>query len=76
MTPETARRNRCKICNKQFKRPSSLQTHYNMHTGEKIYKCEWKECGKLFSVKSNMTRHYRLHERDLKRDQEMQMRKN
>lgn len=35
MTPETARRNRCSICQKQFKRPSSLQTHLYSHTGEK-----------------------------------------
>ncbi|KAF6063845.1 Zinc finger, C2H2 type family protein [Candida albicans] len=62
MTPETAERNRCRICNKQFKRPSSLQTHYYSHTGEKIFKCPWDGCGRLFSVKSNMTRHYRLHE--------------
>ncbi|CUM67775.1 uncharacterized protein PRCAT00005480001 [Priceomyces carsonii] len=66
MTPETAQRNRCRICNKQFRRPSSLKTHYYTHTGEKIFKCPWKDCGKLFSVKSNMTRHYRLHERDQK----------
>ncbi|KAK6205156.1 uncharacterized protein RJT21DRAFT_111689 [Scheffersomyces amazonensis] len=68
MTPETAERNRCRICNKQFKRPSSLQTHYYSHTGEKIFKCPWPDCGKLFSVKSNMTRHYRLHERDANKD--------
>lgn len=73
MTPETAERNRCRICNKQFKRPSSLQTHYYSHTGEKIFKCPWDGCGKLFSVKSNMTRHYRLHERDLRRAQEREM---
>ncbi|RCK67639.1 hypothetical protein Cantr_02613 [Candida viswanathii] len=73
MTPETAERNRCRICNKQFKRPSSLQTHYYSHTGEKIFKCPWDSCGKLFSVKSNMTRHYRLHERDLRRAQEREM---
>ncbi|KAK6457264.1 uncharacterized protein RJT20DRAFT_94849 [Scheffersomyces xylosifermentans] len=70
MTPETAERNRCRICNKQFKRPSSLQTHYYSHTGEKIFKCPWEGCAKLFSVKSNMTRHYRLHERDLKKQRE------
>ncbi|CAN3362432.1 hypothetical protein DICA4_E02696 [Diutina catenulata] len=64
MKPETAERNRCRICQKQFKRPSSLQTHYYSHTGEKIFKCPWNGCGKQFSVKSNMTRHYRLHERD------------
>lgn len=73
MTPETALRNRCRICNKQFKRPSSLQTHYYSHTGEKIFKCPWQGCGKMFSVKSNMTRHYRLHERDTRRAQELEI---
>ncbi|KAI5960267.1 hypothetical protein CANMA_004047 [Candida margitis] len=71
MTPETALRNRCRICNKQFKRPSSLQTHYYSHTGEKTFQCPWQGCGKMFSVKSNMTRHYRLHERDSRRAQEL-----
>ncbi|KAI5961026.1 uncharacterized protein KGF55_004293 [Candida pseudojiufengensis] len=70
MTPQTAERNRCRICNKQFKRPSSLQTHYYSHTGEKIFKCPWIKCGKFFSVKSNMTRHYKLHERDFKKFQD------
>lgn len=66
MTPETAARNRCSICNKQFKRPLSLQTHYYLHTGQKLFKCAWPDCGKLFLVKSNMTRHYKIHERDVK----------
>ncbi|KAL6449929.1 mtfA C2H2 finger domain transcription factor mtfA [Candida maltosa Xu316] len=73
MTPETAERNRCRICNKQFKRPSSLRTHVYSHTGEKLFQCPWDGCGKLFSVKSNMTRHYRLHERDMRRAQEREL---
>lgn len=64
MTPETAARNRCPICQKQFKRPSSLQVHIVSHTGEKMFQCPWPECHKFFSVKSNMTRHYKLHLRD------------
>lgn len=66
MTPDTAAKNKCSICQKQFKRPSSLQTHMYSHTGEKLFRCPWKECGKQFSVKSNMTRHYRLHFREMK----------
>ena len=64
MTPETARKNRCRICEKQFQRPSSLQTHYYSHTGEKLFKCPLKSCGREFNVKLNMTRHFKLHERD------------
>ncbi|ODV58273.1 uncharacterized protein ASCRUDRAFT_19996, partial [Ascoidea rubescens DSM 1968] len=57
---------RCPRCQKQFKRPSSLQTHLYSHTGEKPFQCTWEGCGRLFSVRSNMTRHMKLHERDLK----------
>lgn len=64
MTEETARRNRCTLCEKQFKRPSSLQTHIYSHTGEKPFKCTWNNCGRLFSVRSNMIRHRKLHDRD------------
>lgn len=63
--PEPRPKNSCILCGKQFKRLSSLKTHYLAHTGEKIYKCPWNGCIKLFNVKSNMTRHYKLHVRDL-----------
>ncbi|GMM37565.1 Cmr3 protein [Saccharomycopsis crataegensis] len=66
MSPETAARNRCPKCNKQFKRPSSLQTHLYSHTGEKPFQCGWVGCERYFSVRSNMTRHMRLHERDIR----------
>lgn len=56
-----AGRNRCPVCGKAFKRPLSLQIHFSIHTGEKMFKCEWQGCGRLFNVKSNMKRHYRLH---------------
>lgn len=66
-TGEAAARSRCPICKKQFKRPSSVQTHIYSHTGQKCFKCPWKGCGREFNVKSNMTRHYKLHERDERR---------
>lgn len=55
------KKNQCPVCQKIFKRPSSLQIHFYIHTGVKLYKCEWEGCGRLFNVKSNMTRHYKLH---------------
>lgn len=56
-------KNKCHICSKQFKRLSSLKTHYNSHTGYKSHRCPWQGCGKSFNVKSNMTRHFKLHAR-------------
>ena len=51
----------CKVCNKKFKRPSSLNTHMNIHTGHKPYSCFVESCNKSFNAKSNMLRHYKLH---------------
>lgn len=55
------KRNQCPVCHKVFKRPLSFQIHFSIHTGVKLFKCEWEGCGRLFNVKSNMTRHYKLH---------------
>ncbi|KAL3232180.1 hypothetical protein RNJ44_04096 [Nakaseomyces bracarensis] len=51
----------CHVCHKKFKRPSSLKTHMNIHTGDRPYPCPYKECTKSFNAKSNMLRHYKLH---------------
>ncbi|GMM57438.1 hypothetical protein DAKH74_040540 [Maudiozyma humilis] len=51
----------CKLCGKRFKRPSSLKTHTNIHTGFRPFVCPYKQCEKAFNAKSNMLRHYKLH---------------
>lgn len=56
-------KNQCPVCHKVFKRPLSLQIHFNIHTGVKLYQCNYKDCGRMFNVKSNLTRHLKLHQK-------------
>lgn len=58
----TLKKNQCHICGRICSRPSTLQTHLSIHTGDKPYKCPWPSCNKCFNVKSNMLRHYKRHE--------------
>ncbi|KAL8879809.1 MAG: hypothetical protein Q9198_002655 [Flavoplaca austrocitrina] len=57
----TQKKHKCKVCDKRFTRPSSLQTHMYSHTGEKPYACEVPGCGRHFSVVSNLRRHRKVH---------------
>ena len=41
MPSNTQKKHKCKVCDKRFTRPSSLQTHMYSHTGEKR-KFSWK----------------------------------
>ncbi|WEW58849.1 hypothetical protein PRK78_004317 [Emydomyces testavorans] len=60
----TQKKHKCKVCDKRFTRPSSLQTHMYSHTGEKPYACEVEGCGRHFSVVSNLRRHKKVHKND------------
>lgn len=55
------KKHKCKICDKRFTRPSSLQTHMYSHTGEKPFACDFEGCGRHFSVVSNLRRHKKCH---------------
>ncbi|KAK3939148.1 hypothetical protein QBC46DRAFT_153564 [Diplogelasinospora grovesii] len=57
----TQKKHKCKVCDKRFTRPSSLQTHMYSHTGEKPFTCEVPGCGRQFSVVSNLRRHKKVH---------------
>ena len=64
------KKHKCKICDKRFTRPSSLQTHMYSHTGEKPYACDAEGCGRTFSVVSNLRRHRKVHKTDRTVDHE------
>lgn len=61
---------KCPVCGKVCSRPSTLKTHYLIHTGDTPYKCQWMNCTKSFNVKSNMLRHLKIHERKLEKMKE------
>ncbi|CAL9734401.1 hypothetical protein MOSE0_E05204 [Monosporozyma servazzii] len=57
-------RKQCGVCGKICSRPSTLKTHYLIHTGDTPFKCTFEGCNKAFNVKSNMLRHMKCHQRD------------
>jgi uncharacterized Zn-finger protein len=61
MSSNTQKKHKCKVCDKRFTRPSSLQTHMYSHTGEKPFACNIDGCGRHFSVVSNLRRHRKVH---------------
>ncbi|KAI5862116.1 hypothetical protein GGS23DRAFT_106533 [Durotheca rogersii] len=68
VSSSTQKKHKCKVCDKRFTRPSSLQTHMYSHTGEKPFCCEVEGCGRHFSVVSNLRRHRKVHKNDSKSD--------
>ncbi|KAI1368529.1 hypothetical protein F5Y08DRAFT_245420 [Xylaria arbuscula] len=64
VSSSTQKKHKCKVCDKRFTRPSSLQTHMYSHTGEKPFSCEVEGCGRHFSVVSNLRRHRKVHKND------------
>lgn len=64
MNNSTQKKHKCKVCDKRFTRPSSLQTHMYSHTGEKPFACDVEGCGRHFSVVSNLRRHKKVHKGD------------
>ncbi|RSM08745.1 hypothetical protein CEP52_004491 [Fusarium oligoseptatum] len=64
VSPSTQKKHKCKLCDKRFTRPSSLQTHMYSHTEEKPFSCEFEGCGRTFSIISNLRRHRKVHRSD------------
>jgi len=68
VSSSTQKKHKCKVCDKRFTRPSSLQTHMYSHTGEKPFSCEVEGCGRHFSVVSNLRRHRKVHKGEARSD--------
>ncbi|KAG9236312.1 hypothetical protein BJ875DRAFT_372441 [Amylocarpus encephaloides] len=68
VSASTQKKHKCKVCDKRFTRPSSLQTHMYSHTGEKPFCCEIDGCGRHFSVVSNLRRHKKVHKGEARSD--------
>ncbi|QLL34526.1 hypothetical protein HG536_0G03880 [Torulaspora globosa] len=69
LDPAVRLRKQCPVCGKICSRPSTLKTHFLIHTGDTPFKCTWANCNKSFNVKSNMLRHLKSHERKLAKKQ-------
>ena len=57
VSSSTQKKHKCKVCDKRFTRPSSLQIHMYSHTGEKPYACGLEGCESFLAVVSNLRRH-------------------
>lgn len=61
LTSPTARKYRCKICDKGFTTSGHLARHHRIHTGVKNHICPFEGCNSRFSRQDNCMQHYKTH---------------
>ena len=54
VSSSTQKKHKCKVCDKRFTRPSSLQTHMYSHTGEKRKYI----CSRNFRIQAKLNQHF------------------
>ncbi|RSL54254.1 hypothetical protein CEP54_010007 [Fusarium duplospermum] len=62
VSSSTQEKHECLLCNKEFTRPSSLQTHMHIHKGES-FPCHVEGCGQQFFRAWDLHRHLTIHKR-------------
>ncbi|KAL1658614.1 hypothetical protein GGF50DRAFT_22215, partial [Schizophyllum commune] len=67
----------CLVCHKIFhSRPSSLNTHMNIHNNLRPFACGYPGCDSRFNARSNALRHRHLHGVEFVRSVEAEQRAN
>ncbi|XP_026670810.1 zinc finger protein 888-like [Ceratina calcarata] len=72
---EANKRYKCTFpeCSLSFLRPSRLERHIRVHTGERHFKCSYPECNKAYTNNCHLKRHMKFHSIQLHRCPECEL---
>ena len=52
---------KCRLCSKLFSSMTSFQSHFEEHTDQWVFHCNWENCGSFFLSNYKLKRHRRTH---------------